>query len=97
MIGYLFNPDLYTREQATFGFLKLRLIEGAAGVGGRFVDQVDGEILECAAVLHDALLGFWLAVAVVERTRPLYPLQWRRTWVRRVSLRRNFREFVSGG
>jgi hypothetical protein len=50
-------------------FLKLGLIEGAAGVGGRFVDQVDSEILECAAVLHDALLGLWLAVAVVERTR----------------------------
>ena len=34
-------------------FVQSGLIEGAAGVGGGFVDGVDSEILECAAVLHD--------------------------------------------
>ena len=32
--------------------VQLGLIEGAAGVGGGFVNGVDGEKLECAAVLH---------------------------------------------
>jgi len=31
---------------------ELTFIEGAAGVGGGLVDLVDGEELECAAILH---------------------------------------------
>ena len=33
-------------------FLELAFIERAAGVGGGLVDGVDGEELECAAILH---------------------------------------------
>ena len=50
-------------------FVQLRLIEGAAGVGGGLMNGVNGKKLKGAAVLHDALLGLGLAVAVAERTR----------------------------
>ena len=33
-------------------FVQLAFLEGAAGVGGGFVDSIDGEVLECAAILH---------------------------------------------
>jgi hypothetical protein len=36
--------------------MKLAFIKGSARVGCGLVDGVDGEVLECAAVLHDALL-----------------------------------------
>ena len=36
--------------------MKLAFIKGSAGVGCGLVDGVDGEVLESAAVLHDALL-----------------------------------------
>ena len=41
-------------------FLQLRLLEGEAWVGGGFMNLVDGDELECAAVLHGALLWAWL-------------------------------------
>jgi hypothetical protein len=50
-------------------FLKFGLLEGEAWVGGGFMNLVDGDELECAAVLHDALLWAWLCCEVVERTR----------------------------
>ena len=34
-------------------FLQLAFIKSVPGVGGGFADGVDGEVLECAAVLHD--------------------------------------------
>jgi hypothetical protein len=49
--------------------LQLRLLEGLARVGGGFMNLVDGDELECAAVLHGALLWAWLCCEVVERTR----------------------------
>ena len=49
--------------------LQLRWLEGEARVGGGFVNLVDGDELECATVLHDALLWAWLCCEVVERTR----------------------------
>ena len=36
---------------------QLGLLEGLAGVGGGLMNLVDGDVLECAAVLHGALLG----------------------------------------
>jgi hypothetical protein len=33
--------------------LQLAFIKGAAGVSGGYVDEVDGDVLECAAILHD--------------------------------------------
>ena len=33
--------------------LQLGFVKGAPGVGGGLVNGVDGEVLKCAAVLHD--------------------------------------------
>ena len=37
--------------------LQLDFFEGTAGISGGLVDRVDSGVLECAAVLHAALLG----------------------------------------
>jgi hypothetical protein len=41
--------------------LQLAFIKSPAWIGGGYVDEVDGEVLECAAVLHDdkLLLSGW--------------------------------------
>jgi len=55
--------------------LQLAFIKSAPGVGGGFADGVDGEVLECAAVLHDVpSLGGFERAGWLERdglSRPL--------------------------
>ena len=46
-LNYAMLPDGFGKL-IKFGFL-----EGLAGIGGGFVNLVDGEVLERAAVLHD--------------------------------------------
>ena len=51
--------------------IQLGFIEGLAGVGGGFVDGVDGKELELAAILHDgALLWARWSCGVVGAERP---------------------------
>lgn len=62
-------------------FLQFALLEGLAGVGGGLVNGADGKELECAAILHDALLGLGLVVKLWSAHAALYPLRWRGAWV----------------
>ncbi len=47
-------------------FLQLGFVKGALGIGGELANGVDGEMLECAAVLYSASLG-WVGTCGVVR------------------------------
>ena len=56
-------------------FFELLLLEGQTGVGGGFVNLVDGEVLKCAAVLHDCSPLAFRAWVTERHTSGGVPLQ----------------------
>jgi hypothetical protein len=51
-------------------FFELVLLERLARVGSGLVNLVDCEVLECARILHDALLWAWVGCGCEADTLP---------------------------